>query len=214
MIDYVVKKYGDDRVAQIVTFGTLAAKASVRDVGRAMGLPFSETDRVAKLIPGGPGVTIKSAMEKVPELKALYDSDRSLRELIDSAQKVKGIARHASTHAAGVVISRDPLVDHVPLQRAGGKSEGEVTTQYPMSRLEEIGLLKMDFLGLSTLTVLGKAVELAKHKNPTMTLDNIPLDDEKSYATLQKGETVGVFQLEGGMTTRMTFDVAPSCSKI
>lgn len=211
VIDYVVKKYGDDRVAQIVTFGTLAAKASVRDVGRAMGLPFSETDRVAKLIPGGPGVTIKSAMEKVPELKALYDSDRGLRELIDSAQKVEGIARHASTHAAGVVISRDPLVDHVPLQRAGGKSEGEVTTQYPMSRLEEIGLLKMDFLGLSTLTVLGKAVELAKHKNPTMTLDNIPLDDEKSYATLQRGETVGVFQLEGGMTTRMTFDVAPSC---
>jgi len=211
VIDYVVQKYGDDRVAQIVTFGTLAAKASVRDVGRAMGLPFSETDKVAKLIPTGPGVTIKSAMEKVPELKALYDSEKHLRDLIESAQKVEGIARHASTHAAGVVISRDPLVEHVPLQRAGGKSEGDITTQYPMSCLEEIGLLKMDFLGLRTLTVLGKAVELARHKQPSLTIDSIPLEDQKTYELLRRGETVGVFQLEGGMTTRMTFDVAPSC---
>jgi len=211
VINYVVNKYGDDRVAQIVTFGTLAAKASVRDVGRAMGLPFGEIDRVAKLIPTGPGVTITSAMEKVPELKALCDSEQHLRELIESAQKVEGIARHSSTHAAGVVISRDPLVQHVPLQRAGGKSEGDVTTQYPMSRLEEIGLLKMDFLGLSTLTVLGKAVELARRKMPDLTIDTIPLDDEKSYEHLRRGETVGVFQLEGGMTTRMTVDVAPSC---
>src|SRR5215211_2196251 len=211
VINYVVNKYGDDRVAQIVTFGTLAAKASVRDVGRAMGLPFGEIDRVAKLIPTGPGVTITSAMEKVPELRALCDSEQHLRELIESAQKVEGIARHSSTHAAGVVISRDPLVQHVPLQRAGGKSEGDVTTQYPMSRLEEIGLLKMDFLGLSTLTVLGKAVELARRKMPDLTIDTIPLDDEKSYEHLRRGETVGVFQLEGGMTTRMTVDVAPSC---
>lgn len=210
VIDYVVRKYGDDRVAQIVTFGTLAAKASVRDVGRAMGIPISETDRVAKLIPTGPGVTIDSAMSKVPELKALYDSETHLRELIDSARKVEGIARHSSTHAAGVVISRDPLMQHVPLQRAGGKSEGEVTTQYPMSRLEEIGLLKMDFLGLSTLTVLGKAVELAKRKAPSLTIETIPLDDERSYELLRRGETVGVFQLEGDMTTRMTIDVAPT----
>ena len=149
MIDYVVEKYGDDRVAQIVTFGTLAAKASVRDVGRAMGLPFNDIDRVAKLIPTGPGVTIDKALDKVPELKALYDRTSRLRELIDTARKVEGVARHASTHAAGVVISRDPLVEHVPLQRAGGKSEGEITTQYPMGRLEDIGLLKMDFLGLT-----------------------------------------------------------------
>jgi DNA polymerase-3 subunit alpha len=211
VIDYVVKKYGDDRVAQIVTFGTLAAKASVRDVGRAMGMSFADTDRVAKLIPTGPGVTIKSAMDKVPELKALYDSERHLRDLIDSAQKVEGIARHASTHAAGVVISRDPLVDLVPLQRAGGKSEGDVTTQFTMSQIEEIGLLKMDFLGLSTLTVLGKAVELARHKDPALTIDTIPLDDETAYEMLRRGETVGVFQLEGGMTTRMTIDVSPNC---
>jgi DNA polymerase III subunit alpha len=150
-------------------------------------------------------------MEKVPELKALYDKEAHLRELIDAARKVEGIARHSSTHAAGVVISRDPLVQHVPLQRAGGKSEGEITTQYPMSRLEELGLLKMDFLGLSTLTILGKAVELARRKKPDLTLENIPLDDEKAYELLQRGETVGVFQLEGGMTTRMTFDVKPSC---
>jgi DNA polymerase-3 subunit alpha len=211
VINYVVNKYGDDRVAQIVTFGTMAAKASIRDVGRAMGLSFSDTDRVAKLIPVGPGVTIDGSLAKVPELKTLYDSETHLRELIDSARKVEGIARHSSTHAAGVVISRDPLVDHVPLQRAGGKSEGDITTQYPMSRLEEIGLLKMDFLGLSTLTVLGKAVEMAKRKDPTLTLDGLPLDDEKAYELLRRGETVGIFQLEGGMTTRMTIDVAPTC---
>lgn len=211
VINYVVRKYGDDRVAQIVTFGTLAAKASIRDVGRAMGIPIFDVDRVAKLIPTGPGVTIESAMAKTPELRALYDTESTLRELIDAAQKVEGVARHSSTHAAGVVISRDPLVQHVPLQRAGGKSEGDVVTQYPMARLEEIGLLKMDFLGLSTLTILGKAVELAKRKNPDLALETIPLDDEKAYEALRRGETVGVFQLEGGMTTRMTIDVQPSC---
>lgn len=210
VIDYVVNKYGDDRVAQIVTFGTMAAKASLRDVGRAKGLPINVVDRVAKLVPTGPNVTIDGALGKVPELQKIYDEDPELRDLLDTARKVEGIARHASTHAAGVVISRDPLVEHVPLQRAGGKSEGEITTQYPMSRLEEIGLLKMDFLGLSTLTVLGKAVELARRKVPDLTLENIPLDDPKSYEILCRGETVGVFQLEGGMTTRMTIDVEPS----
>ncbi len=210
VIDYVVNKYGDDRVAQIVTFGTMAAKASLRDVGRAKGLPVNVVDRIAKLIPTGPNVTINGALGKVPELQKIYDEDDSLRDLLDTARKVEGIARHASTHAAGVVISRDPLVEHVPLQRAGGKSEGEITTQYPMSRLEEIGLLKMDFLGLSTLTVLGKAVELARRKVPDLTLENIPLDDAKTYELLSRGETVGVFQLEGGMTTRMTIDVAPT----
>jgi DNA polymerase-3 subunit alpha len=209
VIDYVVQKYGDDHVAQIVTFGTLAAKASVRDVGRAMGMPLNEVDRVAKLIPTGPGVTIDKSLDQVPELRTLYDNETPLRELIDTAKKVEGIARHSSTHAAGVVISRDPLVDHVPLQRAGGKSEGDITTQYPMSRLEEIGLLKMDFLGLRTLTVLGKAVELANRKDPDLTIESIPLDDPKAYERLCRGETAGIFQLEGGMTTRMTTDVEP-----
>jgi DNA polymerase-3 subunit alpha len=210
VIAYVVEKYGADRVAQIVTFGTLAAKAAVRDVGRAMGRSFGETDRVAKLIPVGPGITIESALAKVPELRALYEGEESVRELVDAARKVEGISRHASTHAAGVVISRDPLVQHVPLQRAGGKSEGDVTTQFPMAQLEELGLLKMDFLGLRTLTVLGKAVDLVRRAGHDISLETIPLDDPKSYELLCRGETTGVFQLEGATTTRMTVDVAPS----
>jgi DNA polymerase-3 subunit alpha len=210
VIDYVVRKYGSDRVAQIVTFGTLAAKAAVRDVGRAMGRSFAETDRVAKLIPVGPGVTIESALTKAPELQAMYDSDDDVRELIDAARTVEGVSRHASTHAAGVVISRGPLVEHVPLQRAGGKSEGDITTQYPMAQLEDLGLLKMDFLGLRTLTVLGKAVGLLRAAGHDISLETIPLDDPRAYELLQRGETTGVFQLEGGMTSRMTVDVAPA----
>lgn len=209
VIDYVVGKYGSDRVAQIVTFGTLGAKAAVRDVGRAMGKTFGETDRVAKLIPTGPGITIDGALIKVPELRAVYEAEDSVREMIDMARKVEGIARHASTHAAGVVISRDPLVEHVPVQRAGGKSEGGVTTQYPMGQLEDLGLLKMDFLGLRTLTVLGKAVALLRAAGHDISLETIPLDDQKAYELLQRGETTGVFQLEAGTTTRMTVDVAP-----
>jgi DNA polymerase-3 subunit alpha len=209
VIRYVVEKYGDDRVAQIVTFGTLAAKASVRDIGKAMELPFPDIDRIAKLIPTGPGVTIDKAMEKVPELQALYDSDPQARDVIDAARRVEGLARHASTHAAGVVISRDPLMQHVPLQRAGGKSEGDITTQYQMGLLEDIGLLKMDFLGLSTLTILGKAVENANAKDPNLTVDTIPLEDDEAFALLRRGDTVGIFQLEGGMTTKMTTDIQP-----
>jgi len=210
VIDYVIKKYGNDHVAQIVTFGRMAAKQSVRDVGRAMGVPVRETDRVAKLIPAGPGITIDSALKKVPELRSIYDLENGVHELLDNARKVEGIARHASTHAAGVVISREPLVRHVPLQRAGGKSEGDITTQYPMDQLEALGLLKMDFLGLRTLTVLGKAVALLRDAGHDISLETIPLDDERSYELLRAGQTVGVFQLEGGMTTRMTVDVAPS----
>jgi DNA polymerase-3 subunit alpha len=209
VIDYVVSKYGDDRVAQIVTFGTLAAKAAVRDVGRAMGRSFSETDRVAKMIPVGPGITIDGALTKVPELRAIYESEDAVRELIDAARKVEGISRHASTHAAGVVISRDPLVQHVPLQRAGGKSEGDITTQFPMAQLEELGLLKMDFLGLRTLTVLGKAVKLLQDVGHDISLETIPLEDAKAFELLRRGETTGVFQLEGSTTSRMTVEVAP-----
>ena len=209
VIRYVVDKYGTDKVAQIVTFGTLAAKASVRDVGKAMELPSVDIDRIAKLIPNTPKITIHDAMESVPELKALYDSDPLAREVIDAAQKVEGVARHASTHAAGVVISREQLIDTVPLQRAGGKSEGDITTQYPMGQLESIGLLKMDFLGLSTLTILDKSVAMANAKDPDLTIDNIPLDDPAIYEMLQRGETGGVFQLEGGMTTRMTINTQP-----
>jgi len=210
VIAYVVAKYGDDRVAQIVTFGTLKAKAAVRDVGRAMGLSFAETDRVARLIPIDPAMTIDKALQQVPELNALVGAEEQVRELVDTARKVEGLARHSSTHAAGVVISRDPLVSHVPLQRAGGKSEGDVTTQYPMAQLEGIGLLKMDFLGLKTLTVLGKAVALVRASGHDISLDSIPMDDPQALNLLRRGETVGIFQLEGGMTTRMTIDVSPS----
>ena len=210
VIDYVVSKYGDDRVAQIVTFGTLAAKAAVRDVGRAMGRSFAETDRVAKLIPVGPGITIDGALSKVPELRTIYEGEATVRELIDAARKVEGISRHASTHAAGVVISRDPLVQHVPLQRAGGKSEGDITTQFPMAQLEELGLLKMDFLGLRTLTVLGKAVKLLQDTGHDISLETIPLEDAKAFELLRRGETTGVFQLEGSTTSRMTVEVAPA----
>jgi len=210
VIDYVVRKYGDDRVAQIVTFGTLKAKAAVRDVGRAMGISFAEIDKVAKLIPIDPKMTIDLALKQVPELCTLLDSSDELRSLVDTARKVEGLARHSSTHAAGVVISRDPLVEHVPLQRAGGKSEGDITTQFPMAQLEGIGLLKMDFLGLKTLSVLQRAVDLVRHNGHDISLETIPLDDPKALELLRRGETVGVFQLEGSMTTRMTTDVAPS----
>lgn len=210
VIDYVVRKYGDDRVAQIVTFGTLKAKAAVRDVGRALGLSFADTDRVARLIPVHPAMTIDKALETVPELVKLLAQEQQLKELVDTARKVEGLARHSSTHAAGVVISRDPLVQHVPLQRAGGKSEGEVTTQFPMAQLEGIGLLKMDFLGLKTLTVIRKAIDLIRAAGHDISLEDIPLDDPKAMEGLCRGETAGVFQLEGGMTTRMTTDVAPT----
>ena len=209
VIDYVVRKYGSERVAQIVTFGTLKAKAAVRDCGRAMGLSFADTDRVARLIPTDPKMTIDLALAQVPELARMYEADGQVRELIDTARRVEGLARHSSTHAAGVVISRDPLVEHVPLQRAGGKSEGDVTTQWAQGHLESLGLLKMDFLGLRTLTVLGKAVDLARAAGSDISLETIPLEDENALALLRRGETVGVFQLEGGMTTRMTVDVAP-----
>ncbi|MGN6031122.1 MAG: DNA polymerase III subunit alpha [Thermomicrobiales bacterium] len=210
VIKYVVQKYGDDRVAQIITFGTLKAKAAVRDVGRAMGFSFGDTDRVARLIPTDPKMTIDRALTEVPELSKLYEGDTQVKELIETAKKVEGLARHSSTHAAGVVISRDPLVQHVPLQRAGGKSEGDVTTQWGQGHLEDLGLLKMDFLGLKTLTVVGKAVDLVRETGVELTIDSIPMDDPKAFELLGRGETVGVFQLEGGMTTRMTVDVQPT----
>lgn len=209
VIDYVVRKYGDDRVAQIVTFGKLKAKASLRDVGRAMGYSFGDTDRVARLVPNDPKMTIDKALGSVPELAKLYGADNAVRDLIDTAKKVEGLSRHSSTHAAGVVISRDPLIEHVPLQYAGGKSDGEVTTQFTMEHLEGLGLLKMDFLGLRTLSVLGRAVALAQASGHDISLETIPLEDDLAYEMLRRGETVGVFQLEGGSTTRMTIDVAP-----
>ena len=209
VIEYVTRKYGEDRVAQIITFGTLAAKAAVRDVGRALGMPLNDVDRVARLVPTGPNVSLEEAL-KVPELQSLYAGDATVRDLIDLARKLEGVSRHASTHAAGVVISRDPLVQHVPVQRAG-KTGNEVTTQYHMGLLEEIGLLKMDFLGLSTLSIIGRACAYARQTHGIELLpESIPLDDEATYEIFRRGETLAIFQLEGGMATRMTVDVAPT----
>lgn len=208
VIEYVVEKYGEERVAGIGTFGTLKAKAAIKDCARAMDIPISEAIRIAGMVPTDPKATIDKTMEEVPEFAAAYNNEPATRDLIDTARKVEGLSRHPGKHAAGVVISRDPLVEHVPLQLTG-KGRTDVTTQWTMGHLEELGLLKMDFLGLRTLTVLGRAVELAQRAGSDITMDTIPMEDEKAFALLQRGETFGVFQLEGGMTTRMTVDVKP-----
>ena len=208
VIEYVVQKYGEDRVAGIGTFGTLKAKAAIKDCARAMEYPISEANRIAGMVPADPKATIDKTLEEVPEFAAAYKNEPAVKELIDTARKVEGLSRHPGKHAAGVVISRDPLVEHVPLQLTG-KGRTDVTTQWTQGHLEDLGLLKMDFLGLKTLTVLGRAVDLANQAGAEITLDEIPMEDEKAFALLQRGDTFGVFQLEGGMTTRMTVDVKP-----
>ncbi len=210
VIEYVVNRYGRDHVAQIVTFGRLAARAAIRDVGRALGFPLSEVDRVAKLIPTIPvGTTIAQALEGNKELKELYDSQPHLKRLIDAARSVEGVARHASTHAAGVVVSGEPLVEHVPLQKVA-KSDGGVMTQYHMKALEKIGLLKMDFLGLANLTMLDKAVKnIQATRGITIDPAKLPLDDRKTFEALSKGDSKTVFQLEGSGMTRYLKELKP-----
>ncbi len=211
IIKYVTEKYGAEQVSQIITFGTLAARAAVRDVGRALGMPYGDVDQVAKLIPQVPAhpVSIAMALEQVPDLKALQERDANVRRLLDTAQKFEGVSRHASTHAAGIVISRDPLVQHVPLQRTGTGDNAGITTQYPMGWLEELGLLKMDFLGLKTLTVLTKALQLLKRRGITVDLDALDLEDPAAYAPLMRGETMGVFQLDQPTGQRICALVKP-----
>ena len=211
IIKYVTEKYGAEQVSQIITFGTLAARAAIRDVGRALGMPYGDVDQVAKLIPQVPAhpVSIAQALDQVPDLKALRDRDANIKRLLDTAQKLEGVSRHASTHAAGIVISRDPLIQHVPLQRAGNGDNAGVTTQYPMGWLEELGLLKMDFLGLKTLTVLTKALTLLKRRGITVDLDALDLEDPAAYAPLMRGETMGVFQLDQPTGQRICALVKP-----
>ncbi|HHV79315.1 MAG TPA: DNA polymerase III subunit alpha [Firmicutes bacterium] len=194
VIQYVTQKYGADCVAQIITFGTMAARAAIRDVGRVLGFPYMEVDRIAKLVPIGPGVTLQTALEQSPELGAAYRSNEKVATLIDLAAKLEGLPRHTSVHAAGVVITGEPLVNTVPLQRA---QEGMVTTQYPMEALEELGLLKMDFLGLRTLTVIDECVKMVNRRE-RLDLSKLSLDDADTYKLLSCGETAGVFQLESG----------------
>ena len=209
VIKYVIEKYGKDRVAQIVTFGTMAARAAIRDAGRALGVPLPDVDRVAKLVPSGPnGLTIPAALEQIPELAALYRQDPQIRKLLDTAKSIEGLARNASTHAAGVVISKNPLTDHVPLVKIG---DDGVNTQYDMSMVERIGLLKMDFLGLRNLTVMKAAAdEIRRTVNPQFDLATIPDDDQRTYQMLSRGETLGVFQMESEGMIRVCVDLKPS----
>jgi DNA polymerase-3 subunit alpha len=202
VIDYVVKKYGKDNVAQIITFGTMAARAVIRDVGRALNYPYAEVDVIAKMIPFELGMTIDKALSLNPELKARYENEEKVKQLIDISRSLEGLPRHASTHAAGVVISKEPLVNYVPLQ----KNEDSIVTQFPMTTLEELGLLKMDFLGLRTLTVIRDTIEMVeKNRGVTIDFDSMEYDDPKVYELISKGETEGVFQLESsGMKQFMT----------
>lgn len=206
VLDYVVEKYGRDSVAQIITFGTLGAKAAIRDVGRVLKIPSQEVDRIAKMIPAEPGATLESALERVKELREISENPR-FSELISMARKLEGFARHASTHAAGVLIAPGDLTDYVPLYRG---ARGEIVTQYDMNSIEAIGLLKMDFLGLTTLTIIQDTLDLIKKRCGTsINIDEIPLDDKEVYRMLDSGLTVGVFQLESSGMRDLLRRLAP-----
>jgi DNA polymerase-3 subunit alpha len=216
VIDYVTKQYGADHVAQIITFGTMKARAAIRDVGRAMNIPYSEVDRVAKLVPFDLKMTLKKALEIEPDLKDIYDKNEDIRELINIAQRLEGLSRHASTHAAGIVISPEPLTDYLPLFKAS-KDEA-VTTAFDMDAIKKLGLLKFDFLGLKTLTVIDKAEKLISNSLKTESADakpfsikDIPLDDRETFKMLCSAKTTGIFQLESSgmrdIITRLQPDV-------
>jgi len=212
MIRFAYERYGSDRVAQIITFGTLGAKAALRDVGRALGMSYAETDRVARLVPNTIHITLDEAIEQSAEMKEAFDSDPKVHRLVETARRLEGVARHASTHAAGVVISRDPLIDHVPLQRPNRGDETSIpTTQFAMEQVAKIGLLKMDFLGLANLTILGNAIDLIRETmGEEVDLLAIPDGDPKTMAMLGKGETFGVFQLESSGMRRYVQDLQPT----
>jgi len=194
IIDYVTKKYGSDNVAQIITFGSMQAKAAVRDVGRAMGMSYPDVDRIAKLIPNEIGITIEQALNVEPQLREAAEFDKTAKQLLATAQVLEGLNRHASIHAAGVVISDKPLTEYVPLFKS---SDGQVTTAYDMDGISDIGLLKMDFLGLRTLTVVTDTVKLVKqHQGIDIDIEHLPLDDKKTYEMLARANALGVFQME------------------
>jgi DNA polymerase-3 subunit alpha len=212
MIRYTVQKYGKDNVAQIITFGKMLAKAAIRDVGRAMDYPLTEVDRVAKLIPVGPGKTIDGTLEEVKEFRELYENSEYLRKLIDNAKLLEGVARNASTHAAGVVVTDKPVIEYTPLHRpTRGDESGTPVTQYPMGDLEHIGLLKIDFLGLAHLTIVREACRLIGERHGIeYNLSNIPVEDPKAFELLSRGDVVGVFQVEGGGMKRVLTQMRPS----
>ncbi|MCD6270544.1 DNA polymerase III subunit alpha [bacterium] len=208
VINYVSEKYGKDKVAQIITFGTMAARAVIRDIGRAMDLPYSYCDKIAKMIPFG--LTLDQALEKVPEFRQLYQTDEKAGQLIDFSKKLEGCARHASTHACGVVISANPLSDIVPLQHPT-QDDKTIVTQYEMHAIEDLGLLKMDFLGLKNLTIIEDTLSrIYMVHNKSIDISKIPFDDKKTYKLLQKAETTGVFQLESDGMKRYLQQLKPS----
>jgi len=206
VIDYVVNKYGKDCVAQIITFGTMAARAVIRDVGRALEMPYADVDRIAKMVPMEMGITLEKAVSTVPELARAKRDDPKVNALLHVAEKLEGLPRHASVHAAGVVISRRPLYEHVPLQRM---NDGTLVTQFSMDTLESLGLLKMDFLGLRTLTVIHHTVEAAKRQGKSIDIEAVPLDDRETYELLGRGDTLGVFQLESSWVRDVLREMKP-----
>ncbi|MFH1430367.1 MAG: DNA polymerase III subunit alpha [Candidatus Uhrbacteria bacterium] len=207
VIEYVREKYGDDHVAQIITFGTMAARAAIRDVGRVLDVPYTFCDRLAKLIPMGN--SLDEAVRDVTELRELLEADETTKKLFDIAKRVEGLARHSSTHACGVVISAKPLVEHMPIQRASADDES-IVTQYEMHAVEELGILKMDFLGLSNLSIIEHTVRLIRELGDEIDIEQLPLDDAKTYELLQRGETTGCFQVESGGMKRYLKELKPS----
>ena len=205
IIDYVIRKYGADHVAQIVTFGTMAARGVIRDVGRAMAIPYATTDIVAKMVPMELHMTLDKALEVSADLKNRYDTDPQIHELIDMARKIEGMPRHSSTHAAGVVITDRPVSEYVPL----AKNDESVVTQFPMTTLEELGLLKMDFLGLRNLSVIDNTVKMAARKTPGLAIEEIPMDDPQVFRLFAEGNTEGVFQFESAGMRRVVMSLKP-----
>ncbi len=208
VIDYVISKYGEDHVAQIITFGTLAARAAIKDVGRALAMPYADVDRISKMIPTELGITIKKALNMNPDLKRAYDKEEDTHHLLDLSMRLEGLPRHSSTHAAGVVICREPVMEYVPLCA----NDGQVNTQYTMTLLEELGLLKMDFLGLRTLTVIQNAVqEVERIHGIHLNMEQLSDDDPLVYQLISQGKTEGVFQLESSGMKQFMRELQPSC---
>ena len=206
VIDYVMEKYGTDHVAQIVTFGTMAARGAIRDVGRALNFTYAETDVVAKLVPSTPHITLDEALQASPQLKTMYDEDSRVRNLIDTARALEGMPRNTSTHAAGVVITDQPVEHYVPLSR----NDDTIVTQYTMTTIEELGLLKMDFLGLRNLTVIDEAEREIRKTEPDFAMKNVSNEDPETYAMLSEGKTQGVFQLESAGITGVCVNMKPT----
>lgn len=208
VIAYVAEKYGKDHVAQIITFGTMAAKAAIRDVGRALDFPYGEVDKIAKLVPNTLNITIENTLKAEPQMKHLFDTNPRIKELINTAIRLEGLCRHASTHAAGVVISPTPLTDYTPLYK--NPTDGSIMTQFDMGAIEKIGLLKFDFLGLKTLTIIEKSLHYIRDNGKDFSLQEISLEDKKTYDLLRSGNTIGIFQLESAGMRDLLVKISPS----